>query len=825
MRRFAILLCLLMLLPNVGRAQDPLVKKVRQSMDDAIKYLKSEQRNQGANVWNWENNQLTIFLPGGVTCLVTLALLTAGVEPADPTIRRALPYIRGIDNTHTYVVGLHTMVLAEMNDPKDKDRIQKNVDWLIDCATTRGGKLGQGGKLIGWTYVRNSSNPPDNSNTQYALLGLLAGRSAGAKIDNAVWKEIQNHFIDIQCQAMPGPNGKEIAGWNYSSGDKKGKGTLTMTAAGVSGLLIAGLESTDNLQEFDDKTGVAKKCGFYPDDDAIAKGLRWLAKEFRFTNPPHTFYNIYGIERVGRLSGQRFLGEHDWYREGCELLTGAVPSPAGLNQKAGGEFRIEGSALDVSPTVSTSFALLFLAKGRTPILMSKMAWDSAADRVGTSLGWNRKHHDARHLVEYSSRELFKKMPLAWQVFDPRLTDLSTEAKINDEVSNLLQSPILYVTGHEVPKLTPAQKKLLKRYVDEGGFILAEACCGSDEFAKGFKELLEDRDMFGQESVLAPLSPNHPIWSSHTLVPAQTFQGASVPENRKVQALERGCKTVVVLIPQPLAGYWEDSRFAPKVGELVADNDRAKLAYRLAGNIIAYATGFEPPKPRLDKPKITDPKDDAPAAGAKYLIELAQVRHDGGDWQPAKNALRALASNLRDNYLLDVSLAKQDVPMTQKRMWQYKFLYMHGKATFTTDENEIENMRAHLDTGGLLFADACCGSEKFDAAFRDFMKKLYPKNKLEVIPETDFLYSSELNGNVIADVRCRMEKADGSPEATFRDTKPLLEGIKIDNRWVVIYSKYDIGCALEKNKSSACKGYDPDSAMKLATAAMLYSLKR
>jgi hypothetical protein len=54
---------------------------------------------------------------------------------------------------------------------------------------------------------------------------------------------------------------------------------------------------------------------------------------------------------------------------------------------------------------------------------------------------------------------------------------------------------------------------------------------------------------------------------------------------------------------------------------------------------------------------------------------------------------------------------------------------------------------------------------------------------------------------------------------------MLEGIKVDGRWVIIYSRYDIGCALEKNKSSACKGYDPDSAMKLATAALLYSLKR
>jgi hypothetical protein len=55
--------------------------------------------------------------------------------------------------------------------------------------------------------------------------------------------------------------------------------------------------------------------------------------------------------------------------------------------------------------------------------------------------------------------------------------------------------------------------------------------------------------------------------------------------------------------------------------------------------------------------------------------------------------------------------------------------------------------------------------------------------------------------------------------------PQLEGIKIGNRWAVIYSKYDIGCALEKHQSSDCLGHDYESAVKLAGAAVLYALQR
>ena len=32
------------------------------------------------------------------------------------------------------------------------------------------------------------------------------------------------------------------------------------------------------------------------------------------------YYSLYGLERTGRLSGKRFLGDHDWYREGCDYL-------------------------------------------------------------------------------------------------------------------------------------------------------------------------------------------------------------------------------------------------------------------------------------------------------------------------------------------------------------------------------------------------------------------------------------------------------------------------------------------------------------------------
>ncbi len=176
--------------------------------------------------------------------------------------------------------------------------------------------------------------------------------------------------------------------------------------------------------------------------------MNWIAANFnlRVEGAKSTFYNFYGIERLGRLSGQRFIGKYDWYREGCENLV----RHAGAGRVDRRRGRAGSTAADV---ISTSFALLFLSKGRTPVLISKFAWGDfqnrgerhvrGSDRPAPQgqVNWNRKHNDTRHIVEFSSQELFKGAPLSWQVYDvpPRLRQRSGaggksgKEKILDEV--------------------------------------------------------------------------------------------------------------------------------------------------------------------------------------------------------------------------------------------------------------------------------------------------------------------------------------------------------------------------------------------------------
>jgi hypothetical protein len=670
------------------------------------------------------------------------------------------------------------MVFAEAGDPRDRERIQSNVDWLLKV------RLLSNGRLNGWSYSEDRGTP-DNSNAQYALLGLHAGYYAGAKIDSDTWKQIRDYYQDSQ-----GNNPLDSGGWGYHPSQGRVGATLTMTIAGLCGLQMCAQVLNQNRQELL-PDGSARNCGKYEEDDAIRKALQWLealdrrgvTARLRFDDS-HVYYNCYGIERAGRLTGQRFLGGRDWYREGCEFLVGKLQGEDNWGASAG----LGGGIF--TPVVNTSFALLFLSKGRTPVLISKWAY-------GKSEGWNNKHYDARHLVEFASKELFKHQPLAWQVYDARRMSINNVQDRLQEVGTLLQSPIVYLNGHEAPIFTATQKQLLKQYIEEGGFVMAEACCGRDAFYVGFHALM--KELF-PEHQLKPLPPEHPIWRSWAVVPANFTL---------LEGLELGCKTVVVLSPKPLAGYWEAN---------MVNEGRGKEAFRLAGNIIAYATGMQLPNARGTIAEIADAK--AERNTPRGFLQTAQLRHEG-DWHPAPKAMRNLMLHLRTKEKLDVSLATEELTFTHPDLFKYKFLYLHGRGRFEVNAEGLENLRANLKNGGLLLSDACCGSLAFDGAFREFAAKLFPNGKLEPIPIDDVLFSTDLNGTRIESVKVRT----GGAGAGFDTQPPALEGIKVDGRWVVIYSRYDLGCALEKHASGDCKGHDYESALRLAGAAVLYELKK
>jgi hypothetical protein len=135
---------------------------------------------------------------------------------------------------------------------------------------------------------------------------------------------------------------------------------------------------------------------------------------------------------------------------------------------------------------------------------------------------------------------------------------------------------------------------------------------------------------------------------------------------------------------------------------------------------------------------------------------------------------------------------------------------------------------YIERGGTLLADSICASRGFTAAFRREIVAAMPGNSLERIPPDDPIFTSAYGGYDVRQVSLRDPEAvdSGQPiAARIRQAEPQLEGMNIDGRWAVIFSPFDISCALESHEAVGCRGYIQQDAARLGLNVLLYSLNQ
>ncbi len=731
-------------------------EEVERAIRDGVNYLKKLQRDDGS--WADVENDAR----SGVTSLVTLALLTAGEKPDSPLLRKSIDYLRGFgpsDLRSTYAISLQTMVFAAADPARDKLRIAANVDWLEHAQIKPGDPQSWPGT---WSYSESKrGRPGDNSNTQYALLGLHAASEVGVPVKQSVWELSRNYFERSQ---------KRDGSWAYTP--ESNNSTASMTCAGISSLIISGLRRFQGQEFLQGDT--IQNCGKGGANKNLQFGIDWLANHFGVgqnfgAGQMWKYYYLYGLERAGRLTGVRFFGQHDWYRLGAEELVHE-------QNQVGGFWRGQLVEDDPDHVLATCFALLFLAKGKAPVLVNKL-------RHPPSIDWNNDPDDIRNIVNVVSQDW--KSLLTWQVVDPNIAS----------ISEMLQAPIVFFNGHSPPEFSAIAKQNLRDYVEQGGFIFAEACCGSAEFDEGFKRLM--KEVFPEEAYrLRPLSDEHPVWRARHLL---------APDIHPLWGIEHGCRTVVIYSPLDLSCYWNQCEHSPASPAVVK-------SIKVGQNVIDYATGREMPADKLVIREVHNFKAAPPKRGA---LRVAKLMH-AGDWNVAPQAIPNLMDALRKApYRFDVVITQKDLFPRDPNLVYYPLIYIHGRASLSFPKEDLDALRRHLDPGGgTLFADAACGSPAFDAAFRRFVSELLPTNPLIPIPREDELFTTKVGAD-LRDVQYTKGAGGG------RDF-PQLEGVRISDHWAIIYSKFDIGCALERHIGIECKGYTYESAIRIAGNIVIYS---
>jgi hypothetical protein len=513
-------------------------------------------------------------------------------------------------------------------------------------------------------------------------------------------------------------------------------------------------------------------------------------------------YYLYGLERAGRLSARRFIGKADWYREGSRFLIDNQDKLSGFWSGAG--------LAEEARTVGTSFALLFLSKGRWPILISKLKHPPDDD-------WNQHRHDMNNLTRFIESRW--KTDMTWQVVDLRLAG----------VEDLLQSPVLFLCGSQSPLPNDPQireeiAKKLRDYIDRGGFLFAEAYCGEGGFDKGFRALMAL--VFPEpEYRLRLLEPEHPIWHAEEII--------SPEQLRPLWGIDFGCRTSVVYAPldpeknprPSLSCLWELARSGRENTFKPSVQAQIDAALGLGVNILAYATNRElRGKEEFFRIQAAKGPNDQTERGRLYI---AKIRHPGG----CNTAPRALV-NLLDlagrEMKIRVSAQDELINITDDTLFNYHLVFMQGRNAFRFTDAEREQLKKYVERGGMLFADSICASRAFTESFRREMALIFPKNQLERIAVDDPLFSAKYGGFDLKIVGRRDPQNRGAKaplSASIKKVPPDFEGVKIDDHWGVIFSQYDLSCALEKLDSLECRGYTREDAARIGLNVILYSLQQ
>jgi hypothetical protein len=328
-------------------------KDVNLAIDAGVALLRSRQEPDGSWKFCVCGAMKNDAHANGTTALAVYTLLKCDVPVREKAVTTGFDWLlaQPLPN-HTYTVSLQAMAFAEaiqMLTPPPKSKVKmlaedvaaltKYLPRLRDCATWLAEAQthqNHGGYETGdWDYQKQPQQNMDNSNTQFAVLGLRAAMNAGVPIPVVTWTRSLNHWAADQNKDGSWPYRKEKANPNQG-------GSRSMTAAG----LYCSLVAKATLKRKDPVTLVA--------EDPFKKGLEHFKKNYpvsalaRDRSPGHVFspyYDLYSLERAMMISKTEKLGDRDWYRDGALYIL--------ANQGLGGEW------IDAT---DTCFALLFLKK-------------------------------------------------------------------------------------------------------------------------------------------------------------------------------------------------------------------------------------------------------------------------------------------------------------------------------------------------------------------------------------------------------------------------------------------------------------------------------
>ena len=244
--------------------------------------------------------------------------------------------------------------------------------------------------------------------------------------------------------------------------------------------------------------------------------------------------------------------------------------------------------------------------------------------------------------------------------------------------------------------------MLREYVDQGGFIFAEACCDGEGFDRDFRQLATE--LF-PDSPLRLMPPDHPVWFAEERVPAEFMR--PLVRHRFLLPYRGHLLSGGTFLLLGIGGSATCQRACP-----IGSSGKFAAVLAIGANVLTYATN------RQLKEKL-EPTGDDPAAlrraarssAARFYV--AKLSHGGGS-DDAPSALSNLLRLAGQQLELRVSSEKRLLSATDANLPDYPIVFLHGRRSFRFSPAERSALQRYLTHGGFLVG-------RFDLCQREFQR--------------------------------------------------------------------------------------------------------
>jgi hypothetical protein len=810
------------LAPATAHAATP--AQVRSAMEKAVAALYAQQVNgnwEHAGIpagWgkNFENAKSLHWT--GITAITVYALLCSGESESDKRLTTAIDFLAANPSNGVYASACRCLVWSRIKlTPALHAAAQKDVQLLLDSVRIKG-------EAKGLMYYFPRTGPGDVSydfsTSQMGALGLSAIEHVGFEIPGGFWQLTEQAWQRHQY---------DDGAWSYADSSPPARvHTASMTAAGAATLL----EAQAALHEETDCKGNLQ-------DPHLDKAIAWLGTNFDATfdakrelNGSHLEqYALFAISRVGAASGLRYFGNVDWYQRGCDYLV--------HSQHADGNWV-------TSIPAGTPLGLLFLAYGSAPVAVEKLDFALPSEPgIPTVAQWNQRPQDLLNFVDWMGRQLERR--INWQV-----------VSLSSPVEALHDAPVMMIEGSRPLNFSDDDRARLRQFVEDGGMIVGNADCDSDNFSNSFLKL--GKELFPAYD-FRDLPTTHPIFTN------EQYRASKFRGRMRVQGLSNGVRELMLLPSADL------SRAFQHRNELIALDQ-----YQLFDDIILYAMD----KSGLEQRGNAYIVEDDPAAPVAQTVKLARLQYDG-NWDPEPGGWRRLAAVLHNSQKIalhmetvELGTGKLVTPpsptnavarpsdaeirqMAIKRIppadlqaamiagqdkldalvkaktqeiaaelnaaeaaqaaghANFTIAHLTGTDALKLTDAQRRELKKFVEGGGTLIIDAAGGSNAFSDSAEQMLIETFGSD------------AAQLNMPLAPDAPIYRQPGHSLETAHYRHfaldriartNVPQLRGIKIGGRLAIIFSREDLSAGLVGEQVDGITGYTPASATELMTDIIL-----